>query len=133
MLVLLWPLLPWLPPINLPKHPPLQTRLKAKKSGKEPRNKKQKQETSDKSLKMGLFHTKKGASIATVLPKKGKLKENICLDFCSHDRKCDFPLLLCKNGKHYTTWKNVPNKDKAVLLTHMDGKKKMWLDSETFS
>ncbi len=61
------------------------------------------------------------------------MKENICLDFCSHDGKCNFPHLLCKNGKHYTTWKNVPNKDKAVLLAHMDRKKKMWLDSETFS
>jgi hypothetical protein len=55
------------------------------------------------------------------------------LDFCSHDRKCNFPHLRCKNSKHYTTWKNVPNEDKAVLLAHMDGKKKMWLDSETFS
>jgi hypothetical protein len=36
--------------------------------------------------------------------------------------------LLCRNSKHYTTWKNIPDKDKAVLLTHMDEKKKMWLN-----
>jgi hypothetical protein len=73
---------------------------KGKKSGDEPSKKKQKRETSDKSLKMGLFHTKKGASMATALPKKGKLKEDICMDFCCHDKKGNFPHLLCRNGKH---------------------------------
>jgi hypothetical protein len=82
---------------------------------------------------MGLFHMEKGASVAAALPEKGKLKENICMDFCFHGRKCNFPHLLCKNGKHYTTWKNIPDEDKAVLLIHMNETNKMWLDSETFT
>ncbi len=82
---------------------------------------------------MGLFHMEKGATVATALPKKGKLKEDICMDFYCHDKKCNFPYLLCRNGKHYTAWKNVLNEDKAVLLTHMDEKKKMWLDAKTFA
>ncbi len=106
---------------------------KGQKSGNEPSKKKQKQETSDKSLKMGLFHMEKGATVATALPKKGKLKEDMCMDFCCHNKKCNFPHLLCRNGKHYTTWKKVPDKDKAVLLTHMDEKKKMWLDVKMFA
>ncbi len=113
--------------------PAALNQAKGKKSGKEPRNKKQKQETSNKSLKMGLIHMEKGASVAAVLPEKGNLKENICLDFCSHDRNCNLPHLLCKNGKHYTTWKIILDENKAMLLAHMDGKKKMRLDSETFS
>ncbi len=95
---------------------------KCKKYGNEPSKKKQKRETSDKSLKMGLFHMEKGATVATALPENGKLKEDICMDFCCHDKKCNFPHLLCRNDKHYTTWKNIPDKDKAVLLTHMDEK-----------
>jgi hypothetical protein len=75
---------------------------KGKKSGDEPSKKKQKWETSDKSLKMGLFHMEKGATMATALPEKGKLKEDMCMDFCCHDKKCNFPHLLCRNGKHYT-------------------------------
>jgi hypothetical protein len=106
---------------------------KGKKYGNEPSKKKQKRETSDKSLKMGLFHMEKCATMATALPKKGKLKEYICMDFCCHDKKCNFPHLLCRNGKHYTTWKKVPDENKAVLLTHIDEKKKMWLDAETFA
>ncbi len=43
------------------------------------------------------------------------------------------PPLALQEWKHYTIWKNVPDKDKAVPLPHMDGKKKMWLDSETIS
>jgi hypothetical protein len=106
---------------------------KGKKYGNEPSKKKQKRETSNKSLKIGLFHMEKGATVATALPEKGKLKGDICMDFCCHDKKCNFPHLLCRNGKHYTTWKNVPDKDKAVLLTHMDGKKKMWLNANMFA
>ena len=120
--------------INKPTETPAAlNKSKGKKSDKEPSKKKQKQETSNKSLKMGLFHMEKGASVAAALPEKGKLKENICMDFCSHGRKCNFYHLLCKNGKHYTTWKNIPNEDKAVLLIHMNETKKMWLDSETFT
>jgi hypothetical protein len=113
--------------------PAASNEAKGKKSGKEPSKKKQKCETSDKSLKMGLFHMEKGASIAAALPKKGKLKDNTCMDFCSHDRKCNFPHMLCKNGKHYYTRKNLPDNDKVVLLNHMDEKKKMWLNAKTFS
>ena len=77
-----------------------------------------KRETSDKSLAMGIFHVKKGTPVSKALPDKAKLKDgaSICLDFCCHERKCKYPHALCKNGKHYTNWKNVPDDDKAVLL-----------------
>jgi hypothetical protein len=41
------------------KTPASLNEAKGKKSGEEPRNKKQKRETSNRSLKMGLFHTEK--------------------------------------------------------------------------
>jgi hypothetical protein len=41
--------------------------------------------------------------------------------------------MLCKHGENYTTWKNIPNEDKLVLLKHMSELKNMWLDTETFS
>ncbi len=93
---------------------------KGKKSGNEPSKKKQKQETSNKSLKMGLFHMEKGTTVATALPEKGKLKEDICMDFCCHDKKCNFLHLFCRNGKHYTTWKTSPVRTRrCCLLTWM--------------
>ncbi len=54
-----------------------------KKEGKQNRSKKQKREggPSNKSLQMGLFHTKIGISAGAAHPKKGKLKDEICLDF----------------------------------------------------
>jgi hypothetical protein len=61
-----------------------------KKEGKQTGRKKQKREggPSNKSLQMGLFHTKYGISAGAAHPKKGKLKDKICLDFCLHTRKC---------------------------------------------
>jgi hypothetical protein len=56
----------------------------------------------------------------------------ICLDFCSQEKKCNFPHQLCKNGNHYTNWKNMPNEDKLVLLKHMDSTGLRWLDAATF-
>ncbi len=47
-------------------------------------------------------------------------------------KKCNFSHQLCKNGKHYTDWKNVPNKDKPMLLSHMNKMGLMWLHAETF-
>jgi hypothetical protein len=96
--------------------------------------KKQKKEFSNKSLKMGLFHVKKGTPASKALPNKCTLKDGatICMDFCCHERKCNFNHLLCKNGKHYTNWKNVPEEDKLVLLKHMDMMGLMWLDAESF-
>jgi hypothetical protein len=41
--------------------------------------------------------------------------------------------MLCKNSKHYTTWNNIPDEDKLVLLKHMSESKKLVLDAETFS
>ena len=93
---------------------------------KKPRN------TSDKSLKMGLFHMKKGTPASKALPEKGTLKEGVCLDFCCHERKCNYNHLLCKNGKHYTNWKNVPEEDRRILLVHMAKFGLMWLDADTF-
>jgi hypothetical protein len=83
---------------------------------------------------MGLFHVKKGTSAVKVLPNKSKLKDGqgICLDFCLHEKKCNFPHQLCKNGKHYTNWKNIPNKDKPVLLSSMNETCLVWLDAKIF-
>ncbi len=60
-----------------------------KKEGKQTGHKKQKREggPSNKSLQMGLFHTKNGISAGAAHPEIGKLKDKICLDFCSHTRK----------------------------------------------
>jgi hypothetical protein len=106
---------------------------KGKKDGNEPKKKKQKCEASDKSLKLGMFHIKQDINENLALPKKGKLKDSICLDFCAHGEKCNYPQMLCKNGKHYTTWKNIPNEDKLVLLKHMSESRNLWLNAETFS
>jgi hypothetical protein len=50
--------------------------------------KKPKKEFSDKSLKMGLFHVKKGTPASKALPNKSTLKDgaSICMDFCSHKK-----------------------------------------------
>jgi hypothetical protein len=47
---------------------------------------------------MGLFHVTKGTPMVKALPDKSKLKDGkgICLDFCSHKKKCNFPHQLCK-------------------------------------
>ena len=72
---------------------------KRKPNGEEQEGSKKKprKEFSDKSLKMGLFHIKKGTSAAKAMPDKSTLKDgaSICLDFCCHDRKCNFTHLLC--------------------------------------
>jgi hypothetical protein len=73
---------------------------KCKSDGNEPGKKKSRKEFSDKSLKMGLFCIKKGTSAAKTLPNKGKLKDKVCLDFCSHKKKCNYPHQLCKHGNH---------------------------------
>jgi hypothetical protein len=84
---------------------------KGKKDGNEPKKKKQKGKASDKSLKLDIFHIKQGANATSALLEKGKLKDSICLDFCAHGKKCNYPQMLCKNRKHYTTWKNIPDED----------------------
>jgi len=93
---------------------------------------KKQRNTSDKSLKMGLFHMKKGTPASKALPEKSTLKEGVCLDFCCHERKCNYNHLLCKNGKHYTNWKNLPEEDRPILLMHMAKSGLMWLDADTF-
>jgi hypothetical protein len=81
-----------------------------------------------------MFHIKQGVNATSALLKKGKLKDSICLDFCAHRKKCNYPQTFCKNGKHYyTTWKNIPDEDKLVLLKHMSESKNLWLDAKTFS
>ena len=103
---------------------------KSEGDGAQPRKKR---ETSDKSLAMGIFHVKKGTPVSKAIPDKSKFKDgaSICLDFCCHERKCKYPHALCKNGKHYTNWKNVPDEDKAVLLSHMNETGLLWFDEET--
>jgi hypothetical protein len=71
---------------------------KGKKDSNEPKKKKQKCEASDKSLKLGIFHIKQGVNATLTLPRKGKLKDSICLDFCAHGKNCNYPQMLCKNG-----------------------------------
>jgi hypothetical protein len=58
---------------------------------------------------MGLFHVKRGTPASKALPDKSTLKDgaSICMEFCSHKKKCNYPHQLCKNGKHYTNWKKV--------------------------
>jgi hypothetical protein len=99
-----------------------------------PGNKKPRKEFSDKSLKMGIFHVKAGTPVAKALPDKTLLTDSagFCLDFCSQDKKCNFPHQLCKNGKHYINWKNVPNADKLILYKHMDSTGLNWFDAATF-
>ena len=91
-----------------------------------------KRETSDKSLTMGIFHVKKGTPVLKALPDKTKLKDgaSICLDFCCHERKCKYPHALCKDGKHYTNSRNVPDVDKAILLSHMNDTGLLWFNEE---
>jgi hypothetical protein len=48
-------------------------------------------------------------------------------------RNATFPTCFAGMASITPPGKNVPNKDKAVLLTHMDEKKKMWLDAEAFA
>ncbi len=104
-----------------------------KKEGKQNRCKKQKREggPSNKSLQMGLFHTKIGISAGAAHPKKGKLKDKICLDFRSHTRKCSKPHQVCMDGKQYTHSNRIPDEDKALILAHCNSTGKMWLDAET--
>ncbi len=84
---------------------------------------------------MGLFHIKKGTQTMKALPDKSTLKDgaSIHLDFCCHDQKSNFTHLLCKNGEHYTNWKNVPDDNKITLLKHMSATGLMWLDAKKFT
>ena len=83
---------------------------------------------------MSIFYINLGVNATSALSKKGKLKNSICLDFCAHGKKCKYPQMLCKNSKHYTTWKNIPDEDKLLLLKkHMSESKNLWLNAETFS
>ncbi len=112
------------PPSQSPTSQPKQTaegsaKVTARPSSKQQRARKKQRNTSDKSLKMGLFHMKKGTPVSKALPEKSTLKEGVCLDFCCHERKCNYNHLPCKNGKHYTNWKNVPEDDRLILLMHM--------------
>jgi hypothetical protein len=102
--------------------------------GDDPGNKKPRKEFSDRSLKMGLFHIRKGIPPNKAYPDRIKLKDGagICPDFNSHGYKCQHPHQLCKTGKHFTNWKHVPDDDKLVILKHMDETGSAWLDAETF-
>jgi hypothetical protein len=89
---------------------------------------------SDKFLGMGIFHLKKGTTpVSKALPEKSKFKNGatVCLEFCCHGRKCKFPRQICEDGKHYTSWKYVPDDDKAILLAHMNDTGLLWFDEET--
>jgi hypothetical protein len=96
--------------------------------------KKSRKEFSGKSLKIGLFHVKKGTPASKALPNKSTLKDgvSVCMDFCCHEKKCNFNHFLCKNGKHYTYWKNVLDEDKVIFLNHMNTTGLMWLNAGTF-
>ena len=102
--------------------------------GDDPGSKKPRKEFLDRSLKMGLFHIRKGTLPNRAFPDRTKLKDGagICHDFNSHGYKCPFPHQLCKTGKHFTNWKHVPDNDKLTILKHMDETGSAWLDAETF-
>jgi hypothetical protein len=67
-------------------------------------SKEAKEGVSQQEPQNGIFHAKKGTPTVKALLDKSKLKDGqgICLDFCLHEKKCNFPYQLCKNGKHYT-------------------------------
>ncbi len=113
--------------------PPKGASDKPKPTGNEGK-KKQKKEFSNKSLKMGLFQVKKGTPITISLPDKSLLKDSlgVCMNFCCHEKKVQLFHVLCKNGKHYTNWKNILDEDKIILLKHMDSTSLLWLDTATF-
>jgi hypothetical protein len=107
---------------------------KCKSDGANPAPKRKKRETSHKFLAKRIFHVnKKGLLLPKPSPIKSKLKDgtSIFLDFCCHERKCKYPHQLCTNKKHFTTWKKVPDKDKIVLLSHMNDTGLLWFDKET--
>jgi hypothetical protein len=132
------------PTIVAPKLNPTAQPATSKEGGKRKTNSKEPvvvagdekpgKEFFNKSLKIGIFHVKVGTPAAKALPDKTLLKDSagICLDFCSQDKTCNFLHQLCKNGKHYTNWKNVPDEDKLVLYKHMDSTGLMWFDAATF-
>ncbi len=118
------------------KQPAATTKGGIRKSdGTNPAPKRKKRGTSNKSLAIGIFHVKKSTPVSKALPNKSKLKDgaSVCLDFCCHKRKCKYPHQLCTNGKHYTNWKNIPDKDKIVLLFHMNDTSLLWFDEETMT
>jgi hypothetical protein len=64
----------------------------------------------DKSLKMGLFHIKKGALAAKALPDKSKLKDGVgvCIDFCSHEKNATSLTNSARMGTTTQTGKMYP-------------------------
>jgi hypothetical protein len=133
---------PTVGPVNKPrtddytKRSVNQISTAATKGGRrnEPGVKKPKRDFFDRSLKMGLFHIKKGTPVNKAFPDSTKLKDGagIYLDFNSHGHKCPFPHQLCKSGKHFTNWMHVPDDNKPTILKHMDNTGLAWLDAETF-
>ena len=100
----------------------------------DPGAKKPRKEFLDRSLKVGLFHIRKGTPHNKAFPDSIKLKDGtgICHNFNSHGYKCPFPHQLCKTGKHFTNWKHVPDDDKITILKHMYETGSAWLDAKTF-
>jgi hypothetical protein len=100
----------------------------------DPGAKKPRKEFLDRSLKVGLFHIRKGTPHDKAFPDSTKLKDGtgICHNFNSHGYKCPFPHQLCKTGKHFTNWKHVPDDDNITILKHMYETGSAWLDAKTF-
>ena len=116
------------------KQPAAMTKgVKLKSDGTNPNPMRNKKKILDKSMAMRIFHLKKGTPVTKALPGKSNLKDSvsICLDFCCHERKCKYPHALCRNGKHYTNWKNIPKEDKTMLLSHMNETGLLWFDKDT--
>jgi hypothetical protein len=107
---------------------------KHKANVNKPGQKKPREEFSNKSLKMGLFHVKKVTPAVNALPNNSKLKDGqgICLDFCLHEKNVTSPISYARMGSITPTGKNVPDKDKPVLLPHINKTGLMWLDAKTF-
>ncbi len=85
---------------------------KHKANVNKPGQKKLRKEFSDKSLKMGLFHVKKGAPAEKALPDKSKLKDGqgICLDFCLHEKSVTSPISYARKGSITPTGKMSPTR-----------------------
>ncbi len=91
---------------------------KRKPNGKEQQGgqKKLKKEFLDKSLKMGLFHVKKGTPASKALPDKSMLKDGagICMDFCSHKKIVIIPISSARMGSIILIGKTFPTRTRSL-------------------
>ncbi len=92
---------------------------KRKPNGKEQQGgqKKPKKEFLDKSLKIGLFHVKKGTLASKALPDKSTLKDGtgIYMDFCSHKKSVIIPISSARMGSITLIGKMFPTRIRSLF------------------